>query len=136
MRHAILTLLLAPWLATGLGCNRNQSLEVYVPTDVKIGRLVSDMDDFCQDPRELTAVVPRLFAPDCKPSLKVLPRYADYHYEGNAPVQKGDTATIVVTVTDLNTKAMVGEVTWSMKKVPNEKGTEVWRLTDAPLPAK
>jgi acyl dehydratase len=89
------------------------------------------MDDFAQTPRELKDVVPRLFAPGCEPSAETLPRYAAYHYQGKRPVQSGDSATVAVTLTDVKTGESAGEVQWSMKTI-----NKVWKLTDAPLPAK
>jgi len=133
------------------GCSRPLPVDPDVPTDVKIGQLVRDVDDFAHDGDEIT-VVPRLFVPGRGPSDTELPRYADYHYQGEPPVQKGDAATVVVHVTDAKTGSSLGEVTWSMKKLNefkdswnsgvkadargNTAGKGIWKLTEAPLPAK
>ncbi len=142
-----------------VGCGKSPSSDLpYTSTSAKIGSLVSDMDDFAQSPSEIEMAVPRLFAPGCEPSEKDLPRYADYHYEGKPPIQNGDTATIVVVVKGAKTDSLVGEFTWSAKKVKDAKRVfepigsasakgesaahgdkevrEIWKLTDAPLPAK
>ncbi len=160
MRHngRLLFLLFAMQMGVAVGCSHNPSSDPDIPSVVKIGRLVSDMDDFAQTPRELKIAVPRLFAPGSEPSEKDLPRYADYHYEGKPPVLNGDTATVVVIVKDAKTGNSVGELTWSVKKVKDAKrvfepsdsasakgqasahgdkaAKEIWKLTDAPLPAK
>ena len=72
-----------------------------------------------------------MFAPDCEPSNEALLRYPAYHYEGKPPVQSGDSATVTVIVKDATTGEPAGEVQWSMKKINN-----VWKLKEAPLPAK
>jgi hypothetical protein len=101
-----------------------------VPAERRILRLVEDVDDFAQTPRELK-VIPRLFAPGCEPSKEALPRYAAYRYEGKSPVQSGDSATVAVIIKDAQTDQPVGELQWSMTKVNG-----VWKLKKAPLPAK
>jgi hypothetical protein len=122
-------LLLLPGIVT-IGCERPVSLDPEVPAERRILRLVEDVDDFAQTPRELK-VIPRLFAPGREPSDKTLPRYADYRYEAKPPVQSGDSATVAVIIKDAKTDKPAGEVQWSMTKV---KG--VWKIKDAPLPAK
>jgi hypothetical protein len=109
------------------GCERPVARDPEVPTDVKIRRLVSDVDDFSQTPRELKSAVPRLFAPGHKPSDEVLPRYADYRYKEKQPVQSGDSATISVVLKDAKSGGPAGEMKWSMTKING-----VWKLTDAP----
>jgi hypothetical protein len=146
-------------IAAMIGCGHPAASDPYVPTDVKISRLVLDMDDFSQDPRELEIAVPRLFAVGCEPSEKELHRYGGYHYEGKPPVQKGDTATVVVIIKNAKSGNSEGEFTWKAKKVTEVKGVygtndsaqpgnaesaagggktdkEIWKLTEAPLPAK
>ena len=127
---------LAAWMVlilpgiVAIGCDRPLSMKPEIPAERRILRLVEDVDDFAQTPRELK-VIPRLFAPGCEPSPEVLSRYPAYHYEGKPPVQSGDSATVTVIVKDAKTGDPAGEVQWSMTKV---KG--VWRLKEAPLPAK
>jgi hypothetical protein len=113
-----------------LGCDHPLPQHPDVPAERRILRLVEDVDDFAQTPRELK-VIPRLFAPGCEPSKETLSRYPAYHYEGKPPVQSGDSATVAVTVTDAKTGNPAGEVQWSMTKIGN-----VWRIKDAPLPGK
>ena len=150
-------LLIAIYLATTLGCKDAPVSDPDIPESLKIARLVDMVDDFASEPDEVK-LVPRLFAPGSEPSANDLPRYSDYRYEGKPAVFKGDTATVVVMVKDAKTGNPVGEVTWSMKKLKNIKaswnsadsgsgrgevvvreekgGKEIWRITDAPLPAK
>jgi len=114
-----------------IGCNRTPPLDPDVPADARIARLLLDVDDFAQDPDELKSKVPRLFAPGCAPSEKELQRYAAYRYEAKPAVRSGDTATAIVTVKDAKSEAVVGEMKWTVKLVDN-----IWKITDAPLPAK
>jgi hypothetical protein len=110
------------------GCDSPPPLEPEIPADKAISRLVSKVDKYAHRPKELANMADS-FAPGCKPSEKVLPRYIAYHYEYKTPVRSGDTATVVVTVKNAKSQAVVGEVKWSAKKVDN-----IWKLTDAPLP--
>jgi hypothetical protein len=150
-------LLIALYLTTTLGCKDAPVSDPDIPESLKIARLVDMVDDFASEPDE-AYLVPRLFAPGSEPSAKDLPRYSEYRYEGKPAVFKGDTATVVVMVKDAKTEKPVGEVTWSMKKLKNIKaiwnnadsgsgkgevvvredkgGKDVWRITDAPLPAR
>ncbi len=128
-RLAAWAVLILPGIVT-LGCDRPVALDPEVPAERRILRLVEDVDDFAQTPRELK-VIPRLFAPGCEPSDEALLRYPAYRYEGKPPVQSGDSATVTVIVKDAKTGTPAGEVQWSMTKVNG-----IWRLKDAPLPAK
>ena len=127
---------LAAWLVlilpgiVMLGCDRPPPLHPEVPTEVRILRLVADVDDFAQTPRELK-IIPRLFAPGCEPTQETLSRFPDYHYEGKPPVQSGDSATVVVIIKDAKTGAPAGELQWSMTTVNGK-----WKIKDAPLPPK
>ena len=120
--------LILPGMVT-LGCDSPPPLNPEVSTEAKIRRLVDDVDDFAKTPKEL-AVIPRLFAPDCKHSKEALPRYADFHYEVKRIVQSGDSATVTVVVKDAKTGDPAGELQWSMTNVDGR----LWRIKDAPLP--
>jgi hypothetical protein len=123
-------LLVAPilFLAAMTGCDSPPPLEPEIPADQAIRRLVSKVDKYAHRQMEITNMADS-FAPGCKPSEKDLSRYTAYHYENKPPVRSGDTATVVVTVKNAKSQAVVGEVKWSAKKVDN-----IWKLTDAPLP--
>ncbi len=123
------TLLLLPGIVT-LGCDRPPPLHPDVPVEMRILRLVADVDDFAQTPSELK-IIGRLFAAGCAPSGEALLRYSAYRYEGKPPVISGDSATVTVIVKDAKTGESAGEVQWSMVKM-----NDVWKLKDAPLPAR
>ena len=127
-RWAAWLVLILPGIVT-LGCDQTPPVHPEVSAEVQILRLVADVDDFAQTPRELK-VIPRLFASGCEPAKEALSRYPDYRYEGKPPVQSGDSATVVVVVKDTKTGQPVGELQWSMTKVNG-----AWKLKDAPLPA-
>ncbi len=151
----LLLLPIALYLGTALGCKDAAVSDPDIPESLKVTRLVDMVDDFASEPDEVK-LVPRLFAAGSEPSAKDLPRYSDYRYEGKPAVFNGDIATVVVMVKDAKTGKPAGEVTWSMKKLKNVKaswnsaesskgevvvrqeqgGRDLWRITDAPLPAK
>ena len=114
-------------LATIVGCDRPPSRDPDVPTDVKIRRLVWDVDDFSQEAGEIKQV-PRLFAPESQPDAKQLQRYAEFRYEVKQLAQSADAATLTVGLKDAKSGEDRGDVKWSAKKINN-----VWKLTDAPL---
>jgi hypothetical protein len=145
-------------IVAAVGCDRSPPVDPVVPTEVQIGQLVRDVDDFAQDSYELKRCVPMLFASGCEPSDTDLERYGKYTYEEKQPVRQGDTATVVVNVKDAKTGVSLAEFTWTAKKVKVEKqlfkraddksgagaasapsdkaDKQIWRLTAAPLPAK
>ncbi len=127
-RLAAWMVLILPGIVT-LGCDRPLPLHPDVPAERPILRLVEDVDDFAQTPRELK-VIPRLFAPGCEPSNETLLRYGNYRYEAKRPVQSGDSATVTVIVKEAKTGNPAGEMQWSMTKINGK-----WKLKDAPLPA-
>ncbi len=90
------SILLLPAIIT-LGCDHSPPLDPDVPSQQRILRLVLDVDDFAQTPKELK-IIPRLFAAGSEPSKDTLPRYANYHYEGKPPVISGVSATISVVI--------------------------------------
>jgi hypothetical protein len=112
-----------------LGCDRPPPLNPEVPAEKRILMLVEDVDDFSQDKNELERIK-RLFVPGSAPSKEALLRYMAYRYEGNRPVQSGDSATVVVVIKEAKTGNAAGEMQWSMTKV-----NDVWKIKDAPLPA-
>ena len=123
-----------PFLALSaltLGCSCSQSVEKvpYRPASAEIWLPVDDLDD-CAAGKYFDRML-QLFAPGSEPSLETRQRYAKYSFRATNPSQSGDTATAPVTVKDRQTGNVVGEVTWTMKRV----GT-AWRLTDTPLPAE
>ena len=111
-----------------LGCGSSPPLDPEIPADEAIGRLISKVDKYAHRPQEIT-VIPEFFAVGCAPSTIALQRFAVYRYEGKPPLRSGNTATVAVTVKDVRSHAVVGEVKWSMKKTG-----AIWKLTDAPLP--
>ncbi len=110
------------------GCDRAPPANPDVPSERKILMLVEDLDDFSQSKKELERIK-RLFVPGSQPSQEALSRYMAFRYEGQQPVQSGDSATVAVIVKDAKTGNPVGEVQWSIVKV-----NDVWKLKEAPLP--
>ena len=125
---AVLSPLLALSALT-LGCNHSAEKVPFRPTSVEILMPVVDVDDYGGEERFDRVV--HLFAPGCEPSLKACERYGKYRFHGTNPKQSGYTATAVVSVKDRQTGSVVGEVTWTMKRIGS-----AWKLTDAPLPDK
>ena len=91
---------------------------------------VRDIDDRVSSPGE-SPLAKKIFAQGHEPSNRALERDTAYRYQAKQPVQNGDSAKVTVVVKDAKTGQPAGEVQWSATKVG-----DVWKLTDAPLPAK
>ncbi len=128
-RFAVSTSLIVAGFLMG-GCDRSPPMNPDISIDQHVTWLVRDIDDRVSSPGELP-LAKKIFAQGHEPSKEALQRYTAYRYQAKQPVQNGDSAKVTVVVKDAKTGQPAGEVQWSATKVG-----DVWKLTDAPLPAK